>query len=85
MWYFLFLYRILELFSHFNKKLTGIATFTSSILFIQIKLIKHKNKKQNKKQTNKQTHKAQNTKTINMQMNKTTTTTNNKQRKNNQN
>jgi hypothetical protein len=53
--------------------LTGIATFTSSILFIQIKLIKHKNKKQNKKQTNKQTHKAQNTKTINMQMNKTTT------------
>jgi hypothetical protein len=37
------------------------------------------------KQTNKQTHKAQNTKTINMQMNKTTTTTNNKQRKNNQN
>ena len=44
MWYFLFLYRILEMFSHFNKKLTGYTTFTSSILFIQIKVIKQKNK-----------------------------------------
>ena len=56
MWYVLFLYRILELFSHFNKKLTVYTSFTSLILFIQIKVIKHKNKKLNKKkQKNKNT------------------------------
>jgi hypothetical protein len=61
--------------------LTGYTSFTSSILFIQIKVIKHKNKKLNKKT---KTHKAQNTKTINTQMNKTTTTkktTTNKKKK----
>ena len=74
MWYFLFLYQILELLSHFNKKLTVNTSFTSSILFIQIDIIKHKNKKIiKKKNQNTQTHKAQNTKTINTQMNKTTT------------
>jgi quinol-cytochrome oxidoreductase complex cytochrome b subunit len=56
MWYFLFLYQILELLSHFNKKLTVYTSFTSSILFIQIKVIKHKNKKRIKKQKQKQKH-----------------------------
>jgi hypothetical protein len=49
MWYFLVLYRILELFNQFNKNWTGYASSTSSILFIQIKVIKHKNKKLNEK------------------------------------
>ena len=52
-----------------------LCVFKSKLLSTRIK---------NKLKKNKQTHKAQNTKTINMQMNKTTTT-NNKQRKNNQN
>jgi quinol-cytochrome oxidoreductase complex cytochrome b subunit len=56
MWYFLFLYRILELFSHFNKNLTGFASLTSSLLFIQIKVFKHKNKKLNKTNTNTKKH-----------------------------
>jgi hypothetical protein len=49
MWYFLLLYRILELFNHFNENWTCYASSTSSILFIQIKVIKHKKKKLNEK------------------------------------
>jgi quinol-cytochrome oxidoreductase complex cytochrome b subunit len=64
MWYFLFLYQILELLSHFNKKLTVYTSFISSILFIQIKVIKHKNKKLINKKTKTKTHKAQNTKQL---------------------
>ena len=59
MWYVLFWYRILELFSHFNKTLTGYISFTS-ILFIQMKVIKHKNKKLIKKKKNTQSTKHQN-------------------------
>jgi hypothetical protein len=72
MWYFLFLYQILELFNHFNKKLTVYTSFTSSILFIQIKVIKHKNKKLIKKKQKQKHTKHKTPKTINTQMNKTT-------------
>ena len=61
MWYVLFWYRILELFSHFNKMLTVYTSFTSSILFIQMKVIKHKNTKLiKKKRKNTQSTKHQN-------------------------
>ena len=80
MWYFLFLYQILELLSHFNKKLTVYTSFISSILFIQIKVIKHKNKNLINKKTKKNTQSTKH-QTINTQMNKTTRKKNNKQDK----
>jgi hypothetical protein len=63
MWYFWFLYQILELLSHFNKKLTVYTSFTSSILFIQINVIKHKNKKLIKKKKKKKKNKKKKKKT----------------------